>query len=361
MIHNKPLFHVPHHHHPHSHGAGGPGGAGQAGPVAVTGQVGVTGGQGGLDVNINLNVHIDLHAPPPHNCWLPPPCREQSSPPAGQGLTKAPEFGANAIRTAGGYTIVPETKDAAWSIYAPGQKPGDTPNTRVWGDPHVTEKDGTRWDFTKNSDFRLGDGTVISVKTTAQEGQSVSSSLDITNGLDRVQVTGLDKSQPSVGAVTHDGYQARAELTDKDTFILGGDKDHVQWFRERNGKVEGEVVSAKLTTIDGKKLYEQDVNASSQYVIDPSLQPKVGTPAWGNMLRDEAVDLSRKWFGAGSVGAELTGLGAAVDHAKNTPEAREARQQQMDRFHGQLGSLMQLFKLLDLMNSIGRRPSALNT
>jgi hypothetical protein len=325
-----------------------------AGPTASA-SVTTSASPGSLDVHVALDFKFDLGAPP-HNCWLPPPAPQQSGAPAGQGLTPASEFGPNAIRTAGGYTIVPEGKDAAWAIFAPGQKPGETPNTRVWGDPHVTEKDGTRWDFSKSSDFRLGDGTVISVKTSKEQGQSLSSELDITNGMDRVKMTGIDKGKPSLGQVTHDGYQARAELADKDTFVLGGDKDHVQWFKEEKGEIKGEVTGASLTSKDGTPMYEQKVDGNKQYAIDPSLQPKVGTPAWGNLLRDQAVDLSRRLFGAGSMGAELTGAALAQNHTQTT-EAQaqaDARKQQMSDFMQKLGSMMQLFKLLDLVN-LGRR------
>jgi hypothetical protein len=228
---------------------------------------------------------------------IPQPQLQFSGAPAGRGLTKGVEgFGENAIRTAGGYTIVPEGKDAAWSIFAPGQKPGEKPMTRIWGDPHVDEKDGTRWDFTKNSNFRLPDGTNISVGTTAQTGFSVTSSLDITNGADRVQVSGIQNNKPQVGAVTTDGYEARARLNNaNDTFHLGGNGDsEVRWFRERNGKLEGEVQHAPgHRSADGQS-FDQKINADAQYVVDPKLRPQFGSDAWGNQLRSEAVDIARR-------------------------------------------------------------------
>src|SRR5690606_19714641 len=96
----------------------------------------------------------------PSRPCIPSPGIAHSGASAGKVLTKDPAgWPQGSVQTAGGYTIVPEGKDAAWSVYAPGQKPGDKPNTRIWGDPHVDEKDGTRWDFTKNSDFVLPDGT----------------------------------------------------------------------------------------------------------------------------------------------------------------------------------------------------------
>ena len=244
---------------------------------------------------------------------LPAPGPQQSSAPAGKGLMPADDFGPQAVRTAGGYTIVPETKDAAWSIYAPGQKPGDTPNTRVWGDPHVTEADGTRWDFTKNSSFRLPDGTNIAVTTTAQEGQSVSKALDITNGADRVQISDIDKNQPKRSVITPDGYTARANLAANDTFHLGGDaQGKVQWFKQNpQGKLEGEVVSAKLVN----NQYEQTVDPSSQYVVDPSLRPAVGTAAWASLIRSQTIDAVRGEYGTGSPAANLVAKSADQSHA----------------------------------------------
>lgn len=227
---------------------------------------------------------------------VPQPGIEFSGAPAGKGLQTNPGggFPAGAVRTAGGYTIVPEGKDAAWSIYAPGQKPGEKPMTRIWGDPHVDEKDGTRWDFTKNSNFRLPDGTNIHVGTTSQTGQSVSASLDITNGTDRVQVSGIANNRPVTSAVTADGYLARAQLSNStDTFHVGGNgSTDVRWFKETNGVMEGQITGAYY---DGKtNRYEQRVNKDSQYFVDPSLRPPLGSDAWGNQLRMEAVDIARR-------------------------------------------------------------------
>lgn len=250
-------------------------------------------------------------------CTLPPAGPEQSGPPAGQGLTKGNEFGPNAIRTAGGYTVVAEGKDQAWSIYAPGQKPGDKPHTRIWGDPHVDEKDGTRWDFTNNSNFRLPDGTNIAVKTTKLdgfgEGYKVSDAIDITNGFDHVSVTGLAHNQPVVGEMKSDGYSARANLEAEGAFVLGGDASHVSWFKTDKGVVEGEITGAKM---EGTA-YQQTVDKNVSYAVDPSLQPKVGTPAWGTMLREQAIDVARDVFGKGSVVSEVTAFGAAIKHAED--------------------------------------------
>jgi hypothetical protein len=225
--------------------------------------------------------------------YVPQPRIEFSGAPAGRGLQTNPEgWPQGSVRTAGGYTVVPEGKDAAWSVYGPNAKPGDAPLTRVWGDPHVNEKDGTRWDFTKNSNFRLPDGTNISVDTTSQTGQSVSSTLNITNGMDRVTISGIERNRPQTSAVSYDGYEYRAAQGNRDTFHLGGTADNQRWFLERDGRMQGEVTGARYDSTTNR--YEQVVNGDSQYTVDPSLRPQFGSPAWGNQLRMEAVDVARR-------------------------------------------------------------------
>jgi hypothetical protein len=221
---------------------------------------------------------------------IPPPSLGLSGAPAGQGLQKNPEgWPQGAVRTAGGYTVVPEGS-TNWSIYGPDQKPGEKPTSRIWGDPHVDEKDGTRWDFTKNSDFLLPDGTRINCQTSSEKGQSVSTGLTITNGADRVNITGID-GQPSTGDVTPDGYDWRAQHLaanpGRDTFRLGGTSENVQWFKESGGKDQGLITGS---TQDGESSYQQVTEGSQKYWVDPSLRPPMGSPAWGNELRGNIAD-----------------------------------------------------------------------
>lgn len=232
---------------------------------------------------------------------LQPPSIEACGAPAGKGLTTNPEgWPQGSVRTAGGYTVVPEGKQAAWSIFGPDQKPGDKPMTRVWGDPHVDEGDGTRWDFTKNSNFRLPDGTMIAVDTTSQTGQSVSKSLNIVNGADRVSVTGIDQNKPVTSQVSRDGYEFRnqriAENPCRDTFVLGGDGDkNVSWFRERAGEMEGLITGSK-SNVDGKGSYDQVIDKGKEYFVCPNLTPPVGSAAWGNQLRSAIVDTASTYL-----------------------------------------------------------------
>ncbi len=220
---------------------------------------------------------------------MPTPGLGYSGCPAGKGLSKNPKGWPNgAVKTAGGYTVVPEG-NTNWSIYAPGQKHGEKPHTRVWGDPHVTEKDGTRWDFTKSSDFVLPDGTRIAAKTSSEKGHSVTTGLTISNGADKVDVTGVN-GRPKTGSITHDGYQWRAAHTakGKDTFRLGGDKTNVQWFKESGGKSQGLITGAKYNAANQQ--YEQVTCGKNKYCVDSSMRPPLGSAAWGNQFRGELAD-----------------------------------------------------------------------
>jgi hypothetical protein len=194
---------------------------------------------------------------------VPPP-----APPGGLQVGGIEGFPDNAIRTSGGYTIVPEGKDQAWRIYSPGQEFCEKPTTRVWGDPHVKEKDGTRWDFTKDSNFTLPDGTVIRCDTTSEVGQSVSQGLTILSGDDRVEVSGVNTRRPTVTA-TKDAQAylaANAEtLASGHTFSLQHEGDNVSWFRSTNGQLDGLVTGAR-GNVDGKGSYDQ--------IIDGRVAPK---------------------------------------------------------------------------------------
>ena len=71
----------------------------------------------------------------------------------------------------------------------------DHSSTRIWGDPHVDiGNDGKNdFDFKKDATFQLEDGTKITVNTVpfGNTGQTMSSTLTITNGHNAIVVTGL--------------------------------------------------------------------------------------------------------------------------------------------------------------------------
>ena len=145
-----------------------------------------------------------------------PPSPFESSQPAGSLKTDG-----SVITTAGGYKIE-ATGQFEWKITGPDGK-----TTRVWGDPHVAEGDGGKWDFKRNSTFVLGDGTRINVNTApyGSNGMTVTSGLEIISGNDRVTVSGIDKGKGVVGEVTQDGYAHANTFGGSDVFVMGRETD----------------------------------------------------------------------------------------------------------------------------------------
>jgi hypothetical protein len=125
------------------------------------------------------------------------------------------------ITTPGGYKIE-ATSQFEWKITNPDGKT----NTRIWGDPHVDESDGGKWDFKRDSTFVLPDGTRINCDTTPWSGNpdmTVTKGLEIISGNDRLQVTDIDKGKGKVGTVTQDGFAHVNSFGKNDVFVMGGD------------------------------------------------------------------------------------------------------------------------------------------
>jgi len=145
-----------------------------------------------------------------------PPTPGDSSHPSGSLKTDS----SGVITTPGGYKIE-ATSQFEWKITGPDGK-----NTRVWGDPHVDEGDGGKWDFKRDSTFVLGDGTRINCTTAPYgNGMTVSAKLEIISGNDRVQVTDIDKGKGKTGPVTQDGYANVNSFGGKDVFVMGKETD----------------------------------------------------------------------------------------------------------------------------------------
>ncbi len=145
-----------------------------------------------------------------------PPIIDDSSHPSGSLKTDGGK-----ITTPGGYTIEPLSQ-FEWKITGPDGK-----STRIWGDPHVDEGDGGKWDFKRNSTFMLPDGTKINVTTAPwKDGKmTVTSQLEIISGNDRVLVTDIDKGKGKIGQVTGDGYQHANSFGNADVFVMGRESD----------------------------------------------------------------------------------------------------------------------------------------
>lgn len=147
-------------------------------------------------------------------CCLPPNPAD-SYQPSGSLSTEG-----GVITTPGGYKIE-ATGQHEWKVTGPDGK-----ETRVWGDPHVAEGDGGKWDFKRNSTFVLGDGTKINVTTApwGDNGMTVTKGLEVISGNDRVTVEGIDKGKGVVGQVTQDGF-AHANSFNGDVFVMGNETD----------------------------------------------------------------------------------------------------------------------------------------
>lgn len=251
---------------------------------------------------------------------MPSPAIQFSGAPAGRGL--APNADGKGVKTAGGYEVAATGNSAGWQIKGPDGKP----LYEVSGDPHIYKinADGSKThigDFTKDSQFRLPDGTVIACDTTSEHGRSVTQGLTIMNGNDAVKIEGIANNQIKRGEITATGFDERAKLDPKqDIFHIGGsaEANGQKIFIERNGKMEGELYSVGGSKYNGDQyIPEAKAGTEGQYFVDPRLRPQIGSDAWGNQLRGEMVDVARR-----------TG---SPEYAKQMAQLAEA-----DHFHGML-------------------------
>lgn len=128
------------------------------------------------------------------------------------------------VKTADGYLIRFAGKDQKWTITTPI---GET--TTIWGDPHVIESDGDKFDFDKTSSFVFGENKVTVETVKHGNALSFSSQVTIYNGDQRFTVSGIDKDQPKFEALKFGGKAHDEKLEDGDHYTLS---------REPNGEVE---------------------------------------------------------------------------------------------------------------------------
>ncbi len=121
----------------------------------------------------------------------------------------ADDSGAITVRTPDGYVVKAEGKEQAWSITGPDGK-----TTRIWGDPHVLESDGDRWDFKERGSFMFGANKITAETVPAGNGQTVSYRLTVYSGNERVTVGGINTNKPVIVAVGQDGKQHDDQLAD---------------------------------------------------------------------------------------------------------------------------------------------------
>ena len=121
----------------------------------------------------------------------------------------ADDSGAITVRTPDGYVVKAEGKEQAWSITGPDGK-----TTRIWGDPHVLESDGDRWDFKERGSFMFGANKITAETVPAGNGQTVSYRLTVYSGNERVTVGGINTNKPVIVAVGQDVKQHDDQLAD---------------------------------------------------------------------------------------------------------------------------------------------------
>ncbi|HEX5750547.1 MAG TPA: DUF1521 domain-containing protein [Archangium sp.] len=217
---------------------------------------------------------------PPNWCQQPPrPCH--TSPPRPQdschppGSLKTDDKGV--VTTPGGYKIE-ATKQHEWIINGPDGK-----NTKIWGDPHVAEGDGGKWDFKRDSTFVLGDGTRINCATAPHgNGATVTSKLEIIAGNDRVQITDIDKGKGKTGTVTQDGYAHANSFGNKDVFVMGRETDDWSFQgREVTGSKNGGESFELGGTLEAGNTPPTQGNPGAQPASGGSILPGEYNPAVG--------------------------------------------------------------------------------
>ena len=111
----------------------------------------------------------------------------------------------------------------------------DGKTTDVWGDPHVVEGDGGKWDFKKNLSMLIGKNIKINVTTTPTNAgdpnsATVTSQLEVMSGNDHVTVSNVD-NEPKMGEVTKDGRQSWNNKFSDSVVRMGGNND---WYAQND-------------------------------------------------------------------------------------------------------------------------------
>jgi hypothetical protein len=141
------------------------------------------------------------------------------------------DAGMITVRTLDGYTIRAEGRDQAWTITGPDGK-----TTRIWGDPHVSESDGDKWDFLNRSTFMFGKNKVTVEVVPAGNGQTLSARITVYSDHERVTIDGIEKNQPSIVAASSDGLEHDASLADGDIYKRVMTPTGESWVSTTTGK-----------------------------------------------------------------------------------------------------------------------------
>jgi len=101
-----------------------------------------------------------------HHTTPPPELTPQS------GTLSKKDDGSINYKTTGGWTV--NVKDGTITMTSPDGKD----STKIWGDPHVAEADGSKWDWSsKTGTFLLPDGTKVTMNADSPTGVVKSTSI----------------------------------------------------------------------------------------------------------------------------------------------------------------------------------------
>jgi hypothetical protein len=139
--------------------------------------------------------------------------------------------GVVTVRTSDGYVVRAEGTEAAWTIAAPDGK-----TTRIFGDAHVLENDGDRWDFKQRGTFAFGANKVTVETVPLPNGTTVSSRITLYSNGERVTIGGLDKNRPTILGLAGDGRHHDDALSDGDIYSRATTKTGESWWLVHNGK-----------------------------------------------------------------------------------------------------------------------------
>jgi len=141
------------------------------------------------------------------------------------------DAGAITVRTPDGYMLKAEGREEAWRLTGP-----DGHTTRVWGDPHVRESDGDRWDFNERGTFLFGGNKVTVEVNPAKDGKTITRRLTVYSGDQRVTIGGIDSNTPFIQALAGDGREHDDQLQDGISFWRELRARGESWSRSEDGK-----------------------------------------------------------------------------------------------------------------------------
>ena len=128
-----------------------------------------------------------------------------------------------------GYRITFDNREQAWSIHGPDGK-----QVRIWGDPHVFEGDGGRWDFKAQTTFELENGAKITCKTRLSGDGTVSFSDELfitdVDSDQAVHVTGIADDNVHISEVGGGAAGLDASVDDGYTVLEQGDVEDWSFF-----------------------------------------------------------------------------------------------------------------------------------